>query len=84
MSADGSLPVLDEEDILNERDLIDGEFASVGVADLDGVPQAFVSVTADVPNDHLLDGWILPADAALLRGISWDLAAAADVLDGAQ
>jgi len=64
----------------NERDLVDGDFACVAAGDLDGVSHAFILVTADVPNRHLLDGWILPADAALLRGIARDLAAAADAL----
>lgn len=82
MSADyKSLPVVDEGDILNERDLIDGQFAYVSVANFKGALQMFVSVTADVPDPGLLDGWFLPADAALLRGIGRDLKAAADALD---
>jgi len=71
----------DVETLPNERDLIDGEFASVGVADIGGVPQVFVSVTAKVPDAHLLDGWILPASSELLRGIARDLVAGADALD---
>lgn len=39
-------------------------------------------MTADVPAAHLLDGWILPADAAPLPGLAGDLAAAADALTG--
>lgn len=82
MSADGSLPVLDEEDILNERDLIDGQFAYVSVANFKGALQLFVAVTAAAADRVNLDGWFLPADAALLRGISRDLAEAADALTG--
>lgn len=66
----------------NERDLVDGQFAAVGLADIDGRPHAFVYVVADgVPDRHLVDSWILPADATLLRGLAGDLAAAADALD---
>jgi len=68
----------------NERELVDGDFACVAVGDLDGVSHAFILVTADVPNKHLLDGWILPADPVLLRGISRDLAAAAEALGAAR
>jgi len=40
-----------------------------------------VSVTAKVPDAHLLDGWILPASSELLRGIARDLLVGADALD---
>ncbi len=38
-----------------------------------------VGRAADLVNS---DPWFLPADVALLRGISWDAAAAADALEG--
>lgn len=65
----------------NEHDLVEGDHAMVGVADLNGQAHLFVSVTAKVPDAHLLDGWILPASSDLLRGIARDLAAGADALD---
>ncbi len=64
----------------NERDLVNGDQAKVAIADLDGQPHVFVNVTAEVPDRHLLDAWILPADPTLLRGIARDLSAAADRL----
>lgn len=69
------------ETLPNEHDLIDGQFASVGVADIGGEAQAFVMVTAEAADRVNLDGWILPADSALLRGIARDLLAGADALD---
>lgn len=69
------------EALPNERDLVDGDHAMVGLADIKGQPHLFVSVTAKVPDAHLLDGWILPASSQLLRGIARDLAAGADALD---
>ena len=69
------------ETLPNEHDLIDGDHAMVGVADIKGQPHVFVSVTAKVPDAHLLDGWILPASSELLRGIARDLVAGADALD---
>lgn len=71
----------DVEALPNEHDLIDGDHAMVSVADINGQPHLFVSVTAKVPDAHLLDGWILPASSQLLRGIARDLVAGADALD---
>lgn len=69
------------ETLPNEHDLVEGDHAMVGVADIKGQPHLFVSVTAKVPDAHLLDGWILPASSELLRGIARDLVAGADALD---
>ncbi len=71
----------DVEALPNDHDLVDGDHAMVGVADINGQPHLFVSVTAKVPDAHLLDGWILPASSGLLRGIARDLVAGADALD---
>jgi len=69
------------EALPNEHDLVAGEHAMVGVADIEGQAHLFVSVTAEVPDAHLLDGWILPASSELLRGLARDLVAGADALD---
>ncbi len=71
------------ETLPNERDLVDGQFVSVTVADVRGKPQVFVMVTAEAADRVNLDGWFLPADSQLLRGIARDLLAGAEALDKA-
>jgi len=71
----------DVETLPNEHDLVDGQFASVGVADVRGEPLVFVMVTAEAADRVNLDGWFLPASSELLRGIARDLVAGADALD---
>lgn len=69
------------ETVPGERDLVDGQFASVSVADVRGELQVFVMVTAEAADLVNLDGWFLPASSELLRGIARDLVAGADALD---